>query len=317
MKKNHGVSMLSNKQDILYEIRVESAPSFYRAMIMTETNIVRGALCSILSAFLFALMSAGVKYSSQFISSETVVFLRNAFGFLFLLPWIHNAGIDTLKTNRFGAHLVRTVTGLTAMYCFFYAIAHLRLGEAVLLNYSSPLFIAIIAMIWLKEPASKFVIGAIIIGFVGVILILKPGFGVLAPAALVGIASGFFVAFAMVSIRNLSSTEPTIRIVFYFSLLSTIISSIPLIWSWEMPDLKVWGVMLGAGFIATKAQLLMTYAYRLAPAAKIGAFAYTNVIFAGIFGWLMWKETFDSISIIGACLICLSGLITTMKKKTS
>ncbi len=282
---------------------------------MTETNIVRGALCSVLSALLFALMSAGVKYASQFVSSETVVFLRNAFGLLFLLPWIHNAGIDTLKTDRFGAHLVRTITGLTAMYCFFYAIAHLRLGEAVLLNYSSPLFIAIIAMVWLKEPASRFIIGAIIIGFLGVILILKPGFSVFTPAALVGVAAGIFVAFAMVSIRNLSSTEPTIRIVFYFSFLSTIISAIPLIWHWQMPNLKVWGVMLGAGFIATKAQLLMTYAYRLAPAAKIGAFAYTNVIFAAFFGWLMWSETFDFISIIGACLICLSGVMTTIRKK--
>ncbi len=284
---------------------------------MSETNIIRGALCSILSALLFALMSAGVKYSSQFVSSETVVFLRNAFGLLFLLPWVHNAGIDTLKTRRIGAHLVRTITGLTAMYCFFYAIAHLRLGEAVLLNYSSPLFIAIIAMIWLREPASRSMIGTIIIGFLGVLLILKPGFGVFTPAALVGVASGFFVAFAMVSIRNLSSTEPTIRIVFYFSFLSTIISSIPLFWSWEMPSLKVWGVMLGAGFIATKAQLLMTYAYKLAPAAKIGAFAYTNVIFAAIFGWLKWRETFDLASILGACLICLSGLLTTMKKKTA
>jgi len=283
---------------------------------MTETNIIRGALFSILSALLFALMSAGVKYSSQFVSSETVVFLRNAFGLLFLLPWLHNSGIDTLKTQRFGAHLLRTATGLTAMYCFFYAIAHLQLGEAVLLNYSSPLFIAIIAMIWLREPTSKLVIGAIIIGFIGVMLILKPGFGVFTPAALVGVASGIFVAFAMVSIRNLSSTEPTIRIVFYFSFLSTMTSAIPLLWSWQMPSLKVWGVMLGAGFIATKAQLLMTYAYRLAPAAKIGAFAYTNVIFAGIFGWLMWEETFDSMSMIGACLICLSGLITTIKKTT-
>ncbi len=282
---------------------------------MTETNIVRGALCSILAAFLFALMGAGVKYSSQFVSSETVVFLRNAFGLLFLLPWLHNAGLNTLKTQRFGAHLIRTATGLTAMYCFFYAIAHLRLGEAVLFNFSSPLFIAVIAMLWLREPTSKYVIGAIVVGFIGVLLILKPGISPLSVASFAGIAAGIFVAIAMVSIRNLSSTEPTVRIVFYFSFLSTIISSIPMIWSWEMPSLKVWGVMLGAGFIATKAQLLMTYAYRLAPAAKIGAFAYMNVIFAASFGWLFWSETFDSVSIIGAFLICVSGLMTTIKKK--
>lgn len=283
---------------------------------MTDTNIIRGAVCSILSAFLFALMSAGVKYSSQYVPSEVVVFLRNAFGLLFLLPWIRNAGLDTLRTRRFGAHFVRTATGLTAMYCFFYAIAHLQLGEAVLLNYSSPLFIAIIAMIWLGEPSSKMVIIAIIIGFAGVILIMKPGFGVFSSAALVGVASGVFVAFAMVSIRNLSSTEPTVRIVFYFSILSTLISSIPLLWKWQTPDLKVWGVMLGAGLIATKAQLLMTYAYQCAPAAKIGAFAYTNVIFAALIGWVIWGETFDYLSIAGAVLICCSGILTSFRKKS-
>ncbi|MFK8069007.1 MAG: DMT family transporter [Gammaproteobacteria bacterium] len=281
---------------------------------MSETNLLRGALCSVLSAFLFALMGAGVKYSTQFVSSEAVVFLRNAFGLLFLLPWVHKAGLDTLKTKRFGAHLVRTLTGLIAMYCFFYAIAHLKLGEAVLLNFSSPLFIALFALIWLKEPAPRFVILAIMIGFLGVILILKPGFGVFSSAAIIGVAAGVFVALAMVSIRNLSSTEPTIRIVFYFSFLSTLISAVPLLWNWQTPDLEVWVVMLGAGFIATKAQLLMTYAYRLAPAAKIGAFAYTNVIFAATFGWLFWNEIFDHISLLGACLICISGVLTTMKK---
>ncbi len=282
---------------------------------MSETHIIRGALCSIMSAFLFALMSAAVKYSSQHLPSEVVVFLRNAFGLLFLLPWLRSAGLDTLKTNRFGAHFIRTATGLTAMYCFFYAIANLHLAEAVLLNYSSPLFIAIIAMFWLREPASKLVILAIMIGFMGVILILKPGTGVFTPAALVGVASGFFVAFAMVSIRNLSSTEPTVRIVFYFSVMSTIISSIPLLWAWETPSLKVWGVMLGAGLLATKAQLLMTYAYKMAPAAKIGAFAYTNVVFAATFGWLFWREIFDLTSILGALLIFLSGVLTTMNRQ--
>lgn len=282
---------------------------------MSDTQILRGALCSVSSAFLFALMSAGVKFASQSLPSEVVVFLRNAFGLLFLLPWIRQAGLDTLKTSRFGAHFIRTATGLTAMYCFFYAIANLHLAEAVLLNYSSPLFIAVIALVWLKEPASKRVILAILIGFAGVVLILKPGSGVFSPAALVGVASGFFVAFAMVSIRNLSSTEPTVRIVFYFSVMSTCISAVPLLWTWEMPNLNVWLVMLACGLLATKAQLLMTYAYQLAPAAKIGAFAYSNVVFAALFGWLIWKEMFDWISIAGALLIFISGVITTMSRQ--
>ena len=115
---------------------------------------LRGAYCAVLAALMFAFMGVAVRYSSASLPNELVVFLRNGFGLVFLLPWLLRRGTAGLATKRLPAHIVRTIAGLSAMYCFFYAIAHLHLGKAVLLNYSSPVFIAVIALIWLKEKAS-------------------------------------------------------------------------------------------------------------------------------------------------------------------
>ena len=124
---------------------------------------------------MMALMGAAVRLASVYLPNEMVVFLRNAFGLLALLPWVHRQGVEVLATSRLSSHLFRSVAGLAAMYCFFYAIAHLKLAEAMLLNFSSPLFIAPIAFFWIGEVISLSLLGAVILGFLGLLLILKPG----------------------------------------------------------------------------------------------------------------------------------------------
>lgn len=271
-------------------------------------------MAALLASLMFATMGAAVRYSSAYLPNEMTVFLRNCFGLLFLLPWIYHQGASSLATNRLPAHITRSVFGLTAMYCFFYAIANLHLAEAVLLNYSSPFFIAIIALVWLREKVSAKIILAIMIGFIGICFILKPGAGVFQGAAWIGLLSAFFAAFAMVTIRNLSTTEPTLRIVFYFSLTATLISSIPLLWTWKMPELPALLAMALAGLAASFGQLLLTYSYSNAPAALVGPYTYSTVVFAAAWGWLFWSETPDSYTITGAILVIIAGSITLQRK---
>lgn len=277
-----------------------------------DTRIfIRAAGYALTASLLFAGMGVAVRYASGELPTPMVVFLRNLFGLLALLPWlVGNGGLAALKTRRLGAHLFRVASGLTAMYCFFYALAHLHLAEAVILNYSSPLFIALFALIWLKEPATRRVLAAIIIGFIGVGLIVKPGAGVWSPAAIVGVGAGVLTALAMVGIRNLSITEPTRRIVFYFSFFATLISAGPMLLYWETPSLHVLAAMALAGIGATLAQLLLTKSYSLVPAAQVGPYTYSSVIFAALFGWLLWNEVPDVLSFAGAALIILAGVMT-------
>lgn len=271
---------------------------------------LRAAAYALLAAMLFALMGAAVRYSSEELPTEMVVFLRNALGLLALLPWLLRPGLAALATRRLPEHLFRATAGLTAMYCFFYALAHLQLAEAVILNYSSPLFIALFALLLLGERANRMLVAALLIGFVGVGIMVRPGDGVWSQPALIGLCSGIFAALAMVGIRRLSSTEPTRRIVFYFSMIATLISSIPLAWAWQAPTQGTLVVMAAAGCSATVGQLLLTKSYSLMPAARVGPYTYSSVIFAALFGWLLWSESPDMSSLAGAVLIVIAGIMT-------
>ena len=275
---------------------------------------LRGACCATLASLMFAFMGVAVRYSSLSLPNEMVVFLRNGFGLVFLLPWILRRGSAALATKRLSAHVLRTFSGLSAMYCFFYAIAHLPLGKAVLLNYSSPLFIAVIALIWLKEKASVQIMFAIVLGFIGICFILKPDAGILHQANWVGLLSAVFAAIAMVTIRDLSRTEPIMRIVFYFSMTATVISAVPLLWAWQTPSLHVVMAMAGAGLAATLGQLLLTYSYSLAPAPQIDSYTYSAVVFAAINGWIFWGERPDAWSVLGAILVISAGILTLQRR---
>ncbi len=276
---------------------------------MHSNHLFRGIGFALAAALSFAGLGATVKLASESLSNEMIVFLRNLFGLIVLAPWLYQSGIGTLATRRFTHHLVRTLFGLAAMYCFFYAIAHLQLAEAVLLNFSAPLFIPIIALLWLGESLTARLGSAIIVGFLGISLILKPGIGILSSAVFVGLASGVFAAVAMVSIRRLSDTEPTPRIVFYYAAICTLVSALPLIWSWQTPALGALAAMAVGGTFATIGQLCLTHAYTLAPAAQIGPYTYATVIFAAAIGWAIWGEVPDRLTMLGTTLVCIAGIL--------
>ena len=277
---------------------------------MDIPQIRRGAALIAAAGLLFAAMGVAVKIASRSLPNEMVVFFRNASGLVALLPWLLRRGVPSLTTTCFHLHLLRAVSGVSAMYCFFFAIARMHLAEAVLLNYTMPLFIPFIARVWLGEAIPSGLMGAITIGFAGLLLILKPGPGLFASAAPVGLASGVLAAVAMVSIRRLTHTEPTTRIVFYFSLIATVISCVPLVWAWQSPTPTEWIPLLASGVFATGGQLLLTRGYSYAPAARLGPFIYLAVVFAGLFGWGLWREVPDALSFTGMGLVCVAGAMT-------
>jgi drug/metabolite transporter (DMT)-like permease len=114
----------------------------------------------------------------------------------------------------------------------------------------------------------------------------------------------------------MSSSEPTIRIVFYFTVFGTLISAMPLFWSWQSPKEEIWWLLVLMGLLAAVGQFLLTKGYSLAPAAKVGPFSYSNVVFAMLLGWVLWGESLDFLTWVGAFLICIAGIITTRKTAT-
>jgi drug/metabolite transporter (DMT)-like permease len=273
-------------------------------------DLPRAAAYMVACAFLFAVMGVAVRLASQQFPNAMVVFLRSAFGLLILLPWALRQGAGGLDTRHWVEHLVRGLAGLAAMYCFFYALGHLRLADAVLLNYSLPLFVPFIESVWLGEPFPRRLWAGILIGFCGLLLILKPGISILQPAALVGVASGLLAALAQVGVRRLTRSESATRIVLYFGVISTAVSALPATLDWRTPGVSQLPLLLGLGLSATVAQLLMTRAYAGAPAAQVGPFLYSSVVFAGLFDWLLFDQLPDRLTLAGAVLVCAAGILT-------
>jgi drug/metabolite transporter (DMT)-like permease len=226
---------------------------------------------------------------------------------VFLAPWILKGGRDALRTGDMKGHLVRGLSGVAAVACYFYAIAHLPLADAVLLNQSIPLFVPLVERVWLGEQIPPKLWGVLLIGFAGLLLILRPGFGVFRPVALVGLSSAAFASIAQVGIRRLTRTEPVTRIVFYFGLIASIAAAPPAALTWRTPTPETWAVLLFMCVLATVGQLTLTRAYVYAPAARIGPFLYAGPVFAGLLDWLIWGRLPDLLFVAGAILVMVAA----------
>lgn len=269
-----------------------------------------GALFLLGGEALLAVMGAMIKHLSDELSTEQIVFFRNAFGLLVLLPFALRHGFQPLATRVMHWHLFRSLVGVAAMYCYFWALGNMPLTEAFLVNLSSPLFMPFIAWWWLSEPAGKNSIIALLIGFLGVILILQPnGDNAMTWAALIGLLGAILAAVARVTIRRMSETEPSQRIVFYFALIATLISAIPAMLHWQPVPTALWGWLVGLGAIATLGQLAITKAYRIAEAGKVGVYAYSAVIYGALMGWYFWHEVPLWTTWAGAALIIGAGIL--------
>ena len=278
-------------------------------------NVLQGALFILLSEFMFAAMGATVKHLSSTLSHEMIVFMRNCAGLLVILPlFLRMAHKESFYTEVPWLHLQRALLGLSAMYCFFYAIGNMPLAKSVLLKTTAPLFMPLIAFLWLQESLSKYSIAAVVIGFLGVYLILDPG-GQYTWIALIGLLGGLFAALAKVTVRRLSRTEPAVRTVVYFSLVATLVSAIPLSWGWRTPNLSEWSWIVMMGVCGTAGQLFLTRGYSAAKAGQIAPFTYFSVVYAALLGYLLWDETLKAIFYLGAFLIILAGIMTVYSPK--
>ncbi|MFV5427251.1 DMT family transporter [Acinetobacter towneri] len=274
-----------------------------------QQNLLKAIMLLTCSAFLFSLMGVCVRYASETVDNATVVFFRNFIGLFIFIPLIFNKGLGFFKTEKLWMHTWRSVVGLTAMYGFFYAIANLKLSNAMVFTYSSPIFIPLIAWLFLKEKITKPMLWAAFIGLFGVLFVAKPDAGMFNSMSVIGLSASFLAAMAFVTVRALTQTEPPERIVFYFCMIGTLISVVPMFWSWRPYNLKELSFLIGAGLLANISQIFMSNAYRLAPAGQIGPVNYIAIIFAGIWGFSFWHETPDLFSLIGFALILLAIIL--------
>lgn len=280
--------------------------------LIPDSPLYRGAACVLAGELLLAFMGALIKLLSPDMASSMLVFGRNAVGLAILLPiMLWREGVDCLRTGQLRFHLVRGVVGVSAMYCYFFSLAGLALTDAILLKLTAPFFIPLIALLWLGERTSLYTLGTIAFGFCGVAVLLQPGhasqediFFVMA-----GVSGALLGGSAKVTIRRMGVSEPSARIVVYFAIVATTVSAPAALLHWQWPTLQQWLALLAVGACATMAQLLITTAYRIAPAGRIGQFTYSSVVFAALLGWLIWSDPFTLRQGLGCLFIVGAGLL--------
>lgn len=266
----------------------------------------------LIAGLLFGGMGVFVKLGAPYFSYVELVFYRSFFGLLLSYAILRQQR-DTIATQHWRTHLWRGISGSVALALFFYCITVLPLATAVTLNYTAPLFLTIFTMLVFKDKFHLPLTIAIGLGFCGVVLLLRPTLqqDQLLPG-LLGLISGFLAGVAYLNVRQLGMIgEPDTRTVFYFSLTATLGSGVWILFDTVHPvTLQGFAILLGLGSTATLAQLAMTRAYRTGKTLVVGSLAYSTIIFASLFGMLLWGETLPLSSWLGMALITAGGVLS-------
>jgi drug/metabolite transporter (DMT)-like permease len=264
---------------------------------------LRGAFLMVGACAGFASMMAIVRQVSSDLHPFEAAFFRNLFGVVFMMPWILRAGWSQLRTGRPAMHLVRSACGLTAMLLLFTALSLLPLAEVTALSFTAPLFATVGAALALREKVGVRRWTATLLGFLGALVIVRPGIDTFTGAALIALASAVGVAAAQLSVKSLSRTEHPNAIVLIMGLLMTPMSLLPASFVWTWPSWTIFWWLLLMGLVATIGQVFLVRAMAAADASAVMPFDFSRLIFASLLGWLMFGEVPDAWTWAGAAII--------------
>jgi drug/metabolite transporter (DMT)-like permease len=245
----------------------------------------------------------------------TILFFQFSLSFILTLPIVLKNGFGGIKTEHPYLMGLRCVTGLVTLAAFFSALRLIPLANASLLQNAFPLFTPLIAWMWLKKKFSYKIWFGIVLGIIGLIFILKPNSRLINIGAIFGLCSGISAAFSLVTVRLLDETEPTNRILFYFFLSGTIFLAPFFIINYTPLHAQSLILLVSIGILTYLAQMFNAQALLYAGTTTVSSLGYSTVIFAGIFGWLVWRYIPDTLSFIGMGLVFIGGTLTTLLHK--
>jgi drug/metabolite transporter (DMT)-like permease len=279
-----------------------------------HSHPVLGIALKLVSVLLLASMAACVKFLGSGIPAGMVIFCRGVVSMLViaLFAWWTD-GLHLLKTRDWRAHALRSVAGSISMFCWFIALTMIPLAQMTVISFTIPLFLTVLAMIFLAEHIHWYRWTALAIGFAGVLIIVGPqviGVGGNALGAGIGLTSAILAAFAQMFLRRMSGFEHALTITFYFFMTSTAFAAASTLFvGWPMPTPTQWIVIGLAGLFGSVGQVLMTYSFRYAEASLLAPLDYTSLLFAVAVGYYVFAESPFVTTWIGAPLVIASGAI--------
>ncbi len=286
-------------------------------------NLFVGIGLQLGATFLFTLMGALIRYVGDRIPIGEQVFARSFLALiplLIMLVWRRELK-SALRMNSPARHLTRSLTGIVAMVLLFLGLARLPLADSTAISFVTPLFAVALAAIFLGEVVRLRRWSAVVVGFIGVLVMLSPHLGEAAMTsssaigALLTLFGAFFAAAAMTQVRAMTSTETTASLVFSFQMFAAICGLLMFPWTWIVPSQGDALALLGVGVFGGVAQILLTESYRHAPASVVAPFSYTAMIWAVVLGYFMFGELPSAIVLVGAAIVVAAGMFVIFRER--
>ncbi|MCW5773305.1 MAG: DMT family transporter [Rhodospirillaceae bacterium] len=272
----------------------------------------RGAVWMLLAVLAFSFNNIAVKQLAAALDPVQVMFLRGAVMSALMLPvaWHSRA----LATRRLGAHLSRSLLGTAGAYLFILALTLAPLADVIALSFSRALFIIVLAVLLLGETVGWRRWTACAIGFIGVLVMVRPGFGALNLGLVAATCDAVLSAGVALTLKSLGRTERPQTVVFYYGLFSTVLTAIPALLVWRAPSAGAWLLVGVTGLLATAGQVAMTRAWIEGEASVVAPLAYTQLVLSGGLAFLFFGESPDRLALLGAAIIVASTLYIALRE---
>ena len=269
---------------------------------------MQGALWLVSGGFIFTSNSAMIRLLSAEVESVQTAFFRAFFSVLLLAPMILTGRVKPWQSQRIQGHFWRTAMGTTSMVLGFYAVSMLPLADATALAFSQPLFSVVLAALVLREKVRWRRWSATIVGFIGVLVMVRPGSGSLQPGAAVALLNALASATSILLVRRLSDSEKPLMILTQFALFSTLLLAGPAIWFWKWPSAWGWALAIGVSISATIGQYFWVQAFAVGEMSAVAPCDYLRLPFAIFVGWMIWSEMPVIWTYVGAAIVIASAL---------
>jgi drug/metabolite transporter (DMT)-like permease len=282
-----------------------------RMALKPRENPLLGSVFLLIAWIFGTAMASFAKVAFESSNVWYILLAQNGIAWALLLPWAIYKRKQITQFQSWKLLLIRTTAGLISFGCFFVAVKKTELVNAILMNNSAPLFIPLIAWIWLRAKIHSSLWTGIAIGFAGIALILQPSASLLKEiGVLFGLISGILLAIVQVSVRLLASREPITAVLFYYFLIGAVISGIGALITRHPLNCELMWLLGGIGLCMLLFQLFVFWAFLCARPARISVMNYSAIVYSALIGWLVWNQTIDLLSWLGISAVVLGGGVT-------
>lgn len=270
-------------------------------------DLKKGIFLVLIAWLCFATLYMVSKLLDTQTTVPTMLFFRNVFGFCAVLPWIFKQYPKSIEVKNVKIVVLRSLMGLLNLFFIFLAVDRISLVNTTLLNNSAPFFVPFIVWFWLKKDINSKIWPAIVVGFIGIALILQPNRRIFNLGAVYALLSGVCLAITIITMRLTTKKEKLLTFLFYFFTIGVVVTLPFAIAYWKVENMGTLIGLLSIGLLSATGQVFLFHGLKFAKAHVLAPFAYSTVIFSGIYEWLIWGNTPTPIAYIGTILIIAAG----------